>query len=176
MAGVDPTPPAYWIAGIDWKTIAASVFGSGGILAMAWPAVKAWREGRTARIESEAKRAESAQERLDRQSAENYARVQADRDYAYERIERMEAARLALEIDRNNGWNKGRAMEDEAHYQRHAAVNAVQSWRSLRSLLASMAEGSEGRERAKALLGQVVEPITPHEVPELSEIKGKLPP
>lgn len=162
---------AYWAA-VDWKAVAAA---AGGIGAVASPFCIAWLNGRTTRSQAQAKAAETAQDRIDRISREQYEAMRAERDHAQTRARELEQRCDELERDRDDGWDRGRGMEEWAHSQRHQFCRLGQAFNGLLAQFARLARGDLPPDRITKLLAELTEVEEPPRVPPLRDIDRKSP-
>ena len=175
---MDAPPDAYW-AFLDWKSLLAVLGGGGGIGAVATPFLREWWAGRTKHLETEAKEKETSAERVERIQREQYDRVCADRDKAVATLDVERAAwereRISLETNRDEGWDAGRGMEDEAHRQRHNQIDMVTRYNALLEFFVRMVDGTMALDRATVLAKSLKPAEEPSLVPLLRDVVRRKP-
>ena len=138
----------YW-SGLDWKALAAV---AGVIGTLASPFLVAWWNGRTKELETSARSAETAAERMERQQRDAFERLERERDHYQQRARTAEAAETLAEVRADHERANGRAMDDWAHWMRHGWVNRNASFRALAKVLEGLIAGTVAPEWAAAIV------------------------
>lgn len=159
-----------------------------------WKAYKEWRkeqrEGRSAEDELEAKRAgrlnqgfaaldASRDREIQRQSEARDAdqrRHDAERQVWMADLARERALRIAAEENRDEGWDKGRAMEIKAHQYRHLMTGLLQSVYAAGRFGGPMPEALQRVYEAGRDNLPIPAEITPQPVPALQDVPRQPPP
>ncbi len=173
-------PPAYWNNVPWWAYLSVLLI----ITVLASPFALQVLRGRTGSYQTR-EQAFSEDKRLleikreaflvSLQTAEAAAQASLEREREGRQRDRAQcdADRELLEADRDEGWDRGRGMEDVAHTMRHSLVALTSRFNALRDLARKLVRGEVVSERMQATLDQMEPAAEPEPVPMLRHVAKK---
>jgi hypothetical protein len=172
-----PVPPEYYWNSFPWWGYVGFSLMALLIVVVVGPYMTQWARGKpSALVSREQAVALQAAEinRLREQTLQDYRdrEALAHTNLAKERDE-WEKERDRLERDRDEGWDRGRGMEELAHVIGHQYQNLTERFNALVLILRRIAEGTIMLEKVSALSEQVlpVEPMKP--IPKLRDVERR---
>ena len=176
MSLLPAPPPAYW-SEIPWWAFVGLLLV---VAIMTSPFAIQVVRGRGAAYASREQAFAQSRDGLEVQRREFLAALQTSEqnargDLVRERSERA-AERRWIEADRDEGWNLGRGMEDQAHWYRNEAMRVITRYNGLLAMFRDFVAGRLARERAEAILAEIVPMIEPPQVPMLRQVEPRTAP
>ena len=90
-------------------------------------------------------------------------------------IAALKAERTALEVNVREGWDRGRGMEDQAHWFRHELLQAGTRYNGALEVLSRVISGDWNHDRARRWLDAAVPDKEPPAVKRLSDVEKRGP-
>lgn len=138
---------AYW-TNFDPQTLTALTALVVAVGGLTMPYIKGWLDNKSGATIANAKREETAQERVERIASEQYKNIERERDYFAEKSRRAEAEADEAHAD-------GVAMAEWAYYFRHYGSNAVMRFRALFGLFEQAGKGGMAPERVAVIAAEM---------------------